>query len=120
MTNRNNNSNINLEDMNSFLASNASLITNEVLGPEVYSTELLEPAKAIEDNLDVPEIDETSVQEIINKLPNKNSTGFDSISTKMLKISSNLISIHVVALINLVISSTIYPSNEKIKNCSHL
>jgi hypothetical protein len=45
--------------------------------------------KTIEDNFDVPEIDEISVQEIINKLPNKNSTSFDRISTKMLKIWSD-------------------------------
>ncbi len=55
----------------------------------MYSTELLEPVKTIEDNFDVPEIDEISVQEMINKLPNKNSTGFDRISTKMLKIWSD-------------------------------
>jgi hypothetical protein len=56
-----------------------------------------------------PEIDELSATQIISNLSNAESTGFDGVSSKMIKLSYNFILPHLIALINLIISTAVFP-----------
>ncbi len=60
-------------------------------------------------NFEIPAIDDLSATKIISKLSNTESTGFDGISTKMLKTAYNLLLPHIIALINLIFSTAIFP-----------
>jgi hypothetical protein len=112
-TNNNSSDNINADVMNEFLASNASELTNSEFGSEIASEELLDSVNATNDTFEIHNIDEESVHEVINNLSNTKTSGYDKISSKMLKISATFIAIHLVALINLIIFSSLYPLNWK-------
>jgi hypothetical protein len=57
----------------------------------------------------IPEIDELSATQIISNLSNTESTGFDGVSSKMIKLSYNFILPHLISLINLIISTAVFP-----------
>ena len=60
------------------------------------------------------ETNESEVKKIISSFENKKSTGYDGITTKFLKISSNFISKYISEIINLSIKTGQYPNKLKI------
>ena len=60
-------------------------------------------------------VSETNVMQIINNLPNKNSCGFDGISTIVMKSIKHVILKSVTLIINQIINTGVFPYKLKIK-----
>ena len=59
-------------------------------------------------------VSETNVMQIINNLPNKNSCGFDGISTIVMKSIKNVILKPLTLIINQIINTGVFPNKLKI------
>ena len=80
-------------------------------GDNIYKTYLKEPNKV---SLKFEKVNETNVMEIIKNLPNKNSCGFDGISTIVMKSIKNVILKSLTLIINQIINTGVFPNKLKI------
>ena len=80
-------------------------------GDKTYKTYLKEPNKV---SLKFEKVSETNVMQIINNLPNKNSCGFDGISTIVMKSIKNVILKPLTLIINQIINTGVFPNKLKI------
>ena len=65
-------------------------------------------------SLKFEKVSETNVMQIINNLPNKNSCGFDGISTIVMKSIKNVILKPLTLIINQIINTGVFPNKLKI------
>ena len=80
-------------------------------GDKTYKTYLKEPNKV---SLKFEKVSETNDMQIINNLPNKNSCGFDGISTIVMKSIKNVILKPLTLIINQIINTGVFPNKLKI------
>ena len=80
-------------------------------GDKTYKTYLKEPNKV---SLIFEKVSETNVMQIINNLPNKNSCGFDGISTIVMKSIKHVILKSLTLIINQIINTGVFPNKLKI------
>ena len=80
-------------------------------GDKTYKTYLKEPNKV---SLKFEKVSETNVMQIINNLPNKDSCGFDGISTIVMKSIKNVILKPLTLIINQIINTGVFPNKLKI------
>ena len=87
-------------------------------GDKTYKTYLKERNKV---SLIFEKVSETNVTQIINNLPNKNSGGFDGISTIVMKSIKHVILKSLTLIINQIINTGVFPNKLKIaKNNSYI
>ena len=70
--------------------------------------------KPVQQSMYIDPVDSNDIKDIINKLKPEISTGFDSISCKLLKLSAVYILVPLTHIINLSITTGIVPEQMKI------
>jgi hypothetical protein len=101
--------NFDLKDMNDFFATQPSkLLFHEYMRPQEDGQNFSDLIPQSDGSFEIPEIDGLSATQIISNLSNTESTGFDGVSSKMIKLSYNFILSHLIALINLIISTAVF------------
>jgi hypothetical protein len=104
---------LNGNELNDHFVSVASqLVENDSNLKEVIdSNEVISP---VMEPYEIPEVNNDIVLEILKDLPNKQSTGHDNISLKMIKSVIWILLPHIVALINIIVNTSIFPNCWKI------
>ena len=64
--------------------------------------------------LNFTEVNDDIILNIINKLPNKNSCGFDNLSTKIIKALKDSLIKPLTLIINQILNTDVFPSQLKI------
>ena len=100
------------ETFNEFFCNIGSKLANKFSNNniEAYKTYLNHPA---DQSLLLYRINKEEIKDAISQLKNSNSSGYDEITSKFVKISSQILIPALEKVLNLSISSGIYPSNLK-------
>jgi hypothetical protein len=103
--------NLDLNYMNDFLATQPSKLLHEHMRTQEDRQNFSDLIPQSDISFEIPEIDELNATQIISNLANTESTGFDGVSSKMKmkKLSYNFILPHLKVLINLIMSTAVFP-----------
>jgi hypothetical protein len=82
--------NLDLNDMNDFFATQPSKLLHEHMRPQEDGQKFSDLIPQSDSSFEIPEIDELCATQIISNLSNTESTGFNGVSSKMIKLAITL------------------------------
>ena len=113
-----NEQNILVNELNKYFTHVADEILNEL--SEVLPAEQYQPPMALYNFINnklphgvyfsIPEVDEASIETALNKLNTNKATGTDEIGANFIKLASPVLARHLCRIINISISSGVFPS----------